>query len=229
MSRDNAMYIDGDKSQKIGVFGGTFDPVHEGHVGIADQVLARGIVDRILFVPALNPPHKNAARASFADRVAMLDRGLAGRGNMAVSTIEEMRSGPSYTLHTIKALQDQYPDARLVFLMGADSLLDFQKWYRFKEILNNADLLVLARPGIDEKSCAQTIIELPGGYTRISNRDGLVVHEGEKGNRLYFFSPEQTWPVSSTEIREQLASGGVAKEIPPQVLAYIRNHHLYGA
>ena len=223
------MHDSGDKNQKIGVFGGTFDPVHKGHIGIADQVLARRIVDQILFVPALNPPHKNAARASFADRVAMLGRALAGRGHMAVSTIEDMRSGPSYTLHTIKALQDQYPDARLVFLMGADSLLDFQKWYRFKEILNNADLLVLARPGIDEKSCAQTITELPAGYTGITNRDGLVVYGGEQGNRVYFFSPEQTWPVSSTEIREQLASGGVAEKIPPQVLAYIRNHHLYGA
>ncbi len=229
MPRNDAMHDIGDKGQKIGVFGGTFDPVHEGHIGIADQVLARGIVDQILFVPALNPPHKNAARASFADRVAMLDMVLAGRDKMAVSTIEEMRSGPSYTLHTIKALQDQYPDARLVFLMGADSLLDFQKWYRFKEILNNADLLVLARPGIDEQSCAQAITELPGRYTRISNRDGLVVYGGEQGNRLYFFTPEQTWPISSTDIREQLASGGVAKEIPPEVLAYIRNHHLYGA
>jgi nicotinate-nucleotide adenylyltransferase len=217
-----------DKIRKIGVFGGTFDPVHEGHIGIADLVLERGIVDRIIFVPALNPPHKNATQASFADRVAMLDRALAGRGNMAVSTIEKMRSGPSYTLHTIQALQDQYPDARLVFLMGADSLLDFQKWYRFKEILNSADLLVLARPGIDEQSCSRAILELPGRYTRVSNSDGLVVHADEQGNRLYYFCPKQSWPVSSTDIREELASGGTPMGGAAQVLAYIHNHHLYG-
>lgn len=213
--------------QKIGVFGGTFDPVHEGHLGLAGQVLARGIVDQILFVPALHPPHKIAARAAFADRIAMLQAALAGQENMRISTIEEKRQGPCYTVHTLEALQEQEPDVQLVFLMGADSLVDFTKWYRYEQILALADLLVLSRPGVDDQRCQQTIQALPGGYAIHCVSDDLVVHGSGTGKHVYFFKPEQRWPISSTAIRKQLAAGHAPPGVPAPVLAHIRDQRLY--
>jgi len=213
--------------RKIGVFGGTFDPVHEGHLGLAGQVLARGIVDQILFVPALNPPHKHMARAWFADRVAMLRGALAGQKNMRVSTIEEDREGPCYTLHTLEALQQQQPDAHLVFLMGADSLVDFTKWYCYDQILALADLLVLSRPGIDDQRCQELIQALPGEYAIQSVSDDLVVHGSRTGKHIYFFKPGQRWPVSSTAIRKELAAGHAPPGVPAPVLDHIRDQRLY--
>lgn len=217
------------KEQKIGVFGGTFDPVHEGHIGIADQVLSKGIVDQVLFVPALNPPHKDTAQASYVHRVAMLEAALSGRDKMAVSTVERHREGPCYTLHTLEALQRQYPHARLVFLMGADSLLDLPKWYRFAKILNHNDLLVVSRPGIKEQQCHQAILALPGRYAICDHKDELAIYTGEQGQCIYLFAPDRSWPVSSTSIRQQIASSHDPKELHGDVLAYIHTHHLYGA
>ena len=213
--------------RKIGIFGGTFDPVHKGHLGIASQVLALGIVDKIFLVPALHPPHKNGAWAPYNDRVAMLRAALKGQDNLAVSLVEQDMHGPCYTLHTLEAVRNLYPDDRLYFVMGADSLLDFPHWYRFDEIAGQHDLIVLARPGIADDFCRSAISGLPGNYTLVFQEHGLRVYENRMGRSVFWLVPEQGWPVSSTEIRAQLAQGQTPHGLARPVLEYIRAHQLY--
>lgn len=213
------------KDRKVGVFGGTFDPVHHGHVRLAEFVLGQGIVDHVLFLPAAQPPHKIAATVPFPHRVRMLEIAVAGQPAMTVSLLESRRHGPSYTVDSLKALQGECSPDRLFFLLGADSLLELHQWYRFAELFELADLVVVARSGLDDKRCFQALEELPGHfvpdpeYRTWTRGDGAVIRY------LSGFSS----PVSSSEVRRQLVRGRRPQGLDPAVLAYIQTHKLYGA
>ena len=134
--------------RRIGLFGGTFDPPHAGHLAIAEWARERLRLDRVLFVPAGTPPHKRGRRRSSAKaRVAMTR--LAVRGNPAfrASTLEVRRAGPSFTVDTLRDLRLAFPGARLYLIMGEDSLDDFRTWHEPGAIVALATLAVAQRPG----------------------------------------------------------------------------------
>ncbi len=207
----------------LGVYGGTFDPVHEGHLGLARHVRKRGLADTILFVPAARPPHKGRRLTGFPHRVRMLEIALAKNRDMAVSTIEATRRGPSYTVDTLAALKERYPDRDLLFLAGMDSLLELPLWYRYPRLLELADLVVAVRGETGPVDWHRAITALEGNF-RVTDKDGLV-WRSERGGRILilddFFSP-----YSSTRIRETLENGE-PQGVPGEVLAYIRAHGLY--
>ncbi len=243
------------KCRKVGVFGGTFDPVHDGHLRLAEFVLAGEIVEHILFLPAAQPPHKMAAAVSFSHRVNMLETVVAGQSAMTVSLLESRRHGPSYTVDSLKALQADLPAARLFFVLGADSLLELHLWYRFSEIFALADLIVVARSGLDDELCFQAIRALPSHFSpdkppcfgsttmtplrcyenqwvalkncvnRFSDKKYRVWTRGD-GAGIWYLSGFSS-PVSSSQIRHQLASGKRPHGVDPAVLTYIQTHNLY--
>ena len=134
--------------RRIGVFGGTFDPPHLGHLALAEWAWARLRLDRVLFVPAGAPPHKRGRRLSDpAHRLAMVRLAVRGNPAFAVSDLEALRTGPSYTVDTLRALRARHPGARLFLLMGADSLSEFPTWREPAAIARLATLVVAARPG----------------------------------------------------------------------------------
>ena len=136
--------------RRIGVLGGTFDPVHNGHLYIANALRAALDLERVVWVPAGRPPHKTGQIVSKdLDRLAMLNLALAGSATDEISTIDIDRSGPSYTADTLEMLAERFAPASLFFLMGEDSLRDLPTWHDSERLLRAAELVVAARPGVD--------------------------------------------------------------------------------
>jgi nicotinate-nucleotide adenylyltransferase len=192
---------------KIGLFGGTFDPVHMGHLIVAETVRSDCGLDRILFIPTGIQPRKTEKPAADPEtRLRMIELAAAGHDAMGVSDVEIKREGVSYTLDTLKAMNG-IPSGRgqeLFLVMGMDSLIDFQNWKEPHEILKRAGLLVAARPGFDRAAVEPWI-----------------------QNRAVFVETPRV-DISSTEIRRRIREGlSVRFWVPEPVLAYIRGRGLY--
>ena len=196
-------------ARRIGLFGGTFDPPHVGHLALAEWARAQLALDHVLFVPAGRPPHKGRARLSPVEhRVAMTRLAVRGNRAFAVSTLETRRHGPSFTVDTLRALKRREPRSRLFLLMGADSLAEFHTWRDPEGIVAFATLAVAERPGA------------PGPGRR-------AARAGRTGARV-------TWlrnpglAVSSSAIRARLRAGQTVRYLVPDAVArYIARHRLY--
>jgi nicotinate-nucleotide adenylyltransferase len=199
---------------RIGVFGGSFDPVHLGHLRLADCCWRQARLNRIEFMPAAQQPLKpQGPVASDHDRVAMLGLAIADRPEFAVSTVEVDRGGVSYTVNTLRALHDARPGARLFFLMGADALAEFPQWREPDVICQLATPLIVHRAGSPEP-------------------DFAVLRSIVSGERLAEIRGAQVemppMPISSTAVRELIASGGRWQSLVPIAVAeYIAARKLY--
>ncbi|MGD1069455.1 MAG: nicotinate-nucleotide adenylyltransferase [Bryobacteraceae bacterium] len=181
------------------LFGGTFDPVHNAHIEIACAAAERFRLEKVLFVPAANPPHKSrGAHASYEDRIRMCELACASEPRFEVSRIEQ-DSRRSYSILTIEKLLAAGMGP-LGFLIGADAFSEIQTWHRWREVVRVVEFIVVTRPGATYVS--------PEG-ARIHELGGLYL------------------PVSSSDIRLRLARGDEHIPVPDAVLAYIREHHLY--
>src|SRR5262245_29724743 len=134
---------------RLGVFGGTFDPVHLGHLILAEQCREQARLDQVQFVPAAVPPHKRDKElTSFGQRVEMLALAIAGQPAFRIDELEKNRTGPSYTVDTLTQLHAARPGDEFFFILGADSVRDLPIWYQPRRILELATLLVVARPEV---------------------------------------------------------------------------------
>lgn len=186
---------------RLGVFGGSFDPIHNGHLRLAECCAQQARLDEVWFVPAAVSPFKpHGPVASEADRVAMLRLALEGRPGLVVSTLEIDRGGVSYTVDTLRQIHTERPDAELLLLMGADSLNDLPDWREPEAILRLATPLVVQRPGEPEPTSG-----LPHQRVEMPPMD-----------------------LSSSELRGRIAQGAAYEEhAPAAVAAYIHAHKLY--
>lgn len=221
--------------QHIGIIGGSFDPVHNGHLGLARAARDTFKLDRVLFVPAGIPPHKQSQTLTPAHhRLEMLRLALGGEVGFEVSEVELERGGVSYTIDTLDALQARWPDAEWSLIMGADTFLDIETWKQFERVLAVCNLLVASRPGVPLDGMFEDIealfSKLPYTY-KPSYPDAFkkVYTCAETGRTITLFAiPPQA--VSSTEIRDALQRGKpVKKMLPPDVEGYIMAHRLYQA
>ena len=196
--------------RRIGVLGGTFDPVHNGHLYIANAFRMALDLERVVWIPAGRPPHKTGQIVSSdRDRLAMLDIALAGSATDQIDTIDTERAGPSYTADTLEILAERFAPARLFFLMGEDSLRDLPTWHDPERLLRAAELAVAARPGVDAdlKAVARRV-------PAVKERVHLV--------------PTEEIAISSSEIRRRVAEHqSIQGLVPAAVEAYIRDHDLY--
>jgi nicotinate-nucleotide adenylyltransferase len=203
--------------RRLGAYGGTFDPVHAGHLHVAREAQRAFELDQVVFVPASRSPFKpEGATASPGDRLAMLEIALAGEPSWSISTLELERRGPSYTHETLVELPVRVglrPGAQLFLLLGWDNLRGLERWHRARELLRLAQPVVVGRGDEDPGLLAHLARELgPELYARL-----------ERG-----FVRGPTAPESATELRELLARGedpGAA--LPPGVLEYIRARGIY--
>ena len=195
---------------RIGVLGGTFDPVHNGHISIANALREALALDRVLWVPAGRPPHKTGQIVSSdRDRLAMLALALSGSAADQINTIDIERSGPSYTADTLEILADCLAPARLFFLMGEDSLRDLATWHEPERLLRAAELAVAARPGVD--------VDLASLARQIPSVQGQV-----------HLVPTEEIAISSSDVRRRVAANqSIRGLVPAAVEAYIRDHGLY--
>jgi len=196
---------------RLGVFGGTFDPIHHGHLVAAEEVRGRLNLDKVLFVPAGLPPHQLDLDISpTRHRIAMLKLAIDSNPGFALSRVDVDRHGPCYTVDTLALLHAEYgPDAELFFIMGMDSLADLLIWRSPERIIRLARIVVVGRPGF-QADVDELDKVLPGAAQRITIVDTPLIE------------------VSSSDIRMRVREGlPIRYQVPEAVEAYIREHGLY--
>jgi len=192
---------------QLGVLGGTFDPIHNGHLIVAEALLEKLDLVEVLFLLSARPPHKNSsAVASWQDRLQMIRLALRGNPRFQVSDMEIKRDSPSYTVETMKQLQSRYSQQyRVLFVVGADSILEIFTWHQPERLLASRSLVVVPRPGCDLRDMDPqvakqvTVVQTP-----------LI-------------------EISSSDIRRRVSEGrSIRYLVPEEVAAYIHQHRLYG-
>ena len=200
-------------SRRIGILGGTFDPIHMGHLITAEIVRVSAALDEIIFIPAARPPHKeNKGEAPAEDRLLMVQCAVEGNPSFSVSDIELRREGPSYTVDTIAALSEQLGDAELFFITGADAMNDLYRWHDPVRLLHSCRLIVAARQGVelDESRLAEQF-------------------SPEQRSRIRIV-PTPHLEISSTVIRARVRAGrSIRYLVPRAVELYIEERGLYRA
>jgi nicotinate-nucleotide adenylyltransferase len=195
---------------KVGVLGGTFDPIHYGHLVIAEEAFARLGLREVLIMPARVPPHKQGRKITATEhRLAMVKLALASNPHFRLCTIDLERDGPSHTADSLALLRQQM-DAELYFIIGEDSLLDLPRWHQPARILAQCRLVVMSRPGYPEPDLRVLEAIGPEAVER-----GIVVR-----------APQLE--ISSTELQQRVAAGLPIKyQVPEAVEEYIYRHRLY--
>jgi nicotinate-nucleotide adenylyltransferase len=210
---------------RIGVLGGTFNPIHLGHLRSAEEVREAQRLDRILFVPSASPPHKRRdGLASAAHRLAMVRAAVAGNPFFKVSTIEIERSGHSYSVDTLRALRARMPRAAFSFIMGSDAFREIDTWKDYESIFGLCDLVVTSRPPVDETPLVELLpVAVRDQFWYVKR---ALTHR--TGNQI-IFQRISSLDISASSIRERLAVGlSIRYLVPPSVERYIARHGLYG-
>lgn len=189
---------------RYALFGGSFDPVHLGHLMLAELLREVLRLERVIFVPAWRSPHKRRSVAAAAHRLAMLRHAVRGNPAFTVSRVELERGGPSFTIDTVRSFRRRWKQ-RPVLLLGADALLDLPTWRESEALRREARVVVFARPGYAEAR-------------REASRLGVPYHE------------LLVSPLSSTVVRQRARRGrSLRYQVPESVRRYIERHHLYGS
>ena len=210
-------------SKKIGLLGGTFDPVHYGHLQLAELALVECGLDKVVFIPAAEPPHKNStAVTSFGHRLAMLELATKGTKGFECNAIEGLLPKPSYTIDTLRVLLRHYHnDHSLYFMIGADAFLDILSWKAHWDVLRSVHIILSRRKGYKCERLANMLKRL--GYTP----DQRFWH-AEDGKKDIYILERSPGAQSSSGIRALIAKGrSVERFLPPSVILYIEKNKLY--
>ncbi|HPC02958.1 MAG TPA: nicotinate-nucleotide adenylyltransferase [Syntrophales bacterium] len=212
---------------KWGLFGGTFDPIHMAHLRCAQEVLELFDLNRVIFIPASEPPHKaGVSISSFYHRHQMVRHAIETNPSFSVSDVESQRPGKSYSIETIQHFLDKYlKDIELYFILGLDSFYEIQSWKDWKNLLNLCHFIIMTRPGYEAKGLAGYLP--PDFASRFHFEAKENGFRGPTGNYIYF--REVTFlDISGTDIRKRLSEGkSVMYLVPEEVRQYILKHGLY--
>jgi nicotinate-nucleotide adenylyltransferase len=190
--------------RRVGIFGGSFDPVHNAHMALARLALTELTLDEVLWVPAGKPWQKTRAVTSSAQREAMVRLAIEGQARFGLSRIEIERTGPSFTVDTVRELQAQRPGIKWYLIIGQDQYAGFHTWHRWKELIGLVTLAIANRPDA------------------LLSADPQVLGIAHEAVALPMMD------ISSTDIRERIAKGqGIQDLVPATVARYIAQHHLY--
>ena len=194
---------------KIGLYGGTFDPLHNGHMKVAQEAKNHLQLDRVIFIPAGDPPHKaGKAITDKQDRLNMVRLAAEAEG-AEVSDWELSRREKSYSVETLKHFQTQFPEDELFFIIGADSFRDLPSWWHYRELMELCTFVVISRPDIEKDSL-------------------LTRYAGDEKPPRVFFLDHIFMDISSTNIRKMVSEGkDVSRLVPPAVHQYMQSRGLY--
>lgn len=200
------------QNKKVGIMGGTFDPIHYGHLMLAQNALDTFMLDEILFVPSGTPWLKESTKVlSKNKRVSMTGMAIEDNPDFALSTIEIDREGNSYSYETVEELKKEQPDTDFYFIMGADSLLEIERWKHPDRLMADCTLLVAVRDDCDKEGLKKQIAYLTDKY----QADIRIL-------------PANRMDISSTRIRQMIQEGkSVRYMLPDQVIRFIQKNHLY--
>ncbi|MGM0369888.1 MAG: nicotinate-nucleotide adenylyltransferase [Bacillota bacterium] len=198
-----------DTDQVIGIMGGTFDPIHNGHLVTAECASYQYDLDKVVFVPSGNPPHKTDKKITDAeDRYSMALLATMSNPKFRVSRMEIDRTGLSYTVDTVRAFKEKYPGAHFYFITGSDAILEIFTWKAPEELLKEVEFIAASRPGYCLSQLGQEIYDEYRDNIHLLEIPGLAI--------------------SSTDIRGRVKEGRPIKyQLPEEVQAYIDKHNLY--
>jgi len=211
----------------IGLFGGTFNPIHWGHIRTASELKQVLDIEQMVLVPSGFPPHRDAPSVDPPTRLAMVEAAVKNQPGLSVDSRELRREGPSYTVDTLDEIRQQYNDAPICLIVGADAFLQFDTWHRWRRIFDLAHIVVVSRPGwpladlTDKISKQLQNVVLP---RRIADFQQLGLHPAG----LVLMQKVVELDISSSQIRAKIAKGESIKELVPEaVLEIIRENGLY--
>jgi nicotinate-nucleotide adenylyltransferase len=211
---------------RIGLLGGSFNPVHRAHLLIAEQAQSACRLERVIFIPAADPPHKVlAGNIPFEQRCRMVQLTISGKAGFEISTIEGERGGKSYSIDTIRIFRELYPLDDLFFIIGGDSFLEISSWYCYADIFRACNLIVVERPGclIPDRAAAVPA-DIRDEFSYQSETDRLLHLSGTQ----VCFVRGCPQDVSSTEIRNLAANGSsIEQHVSSDVAAYISQQRIY--
>ena len=218
-------------SQKIGILGGTFNPIHYGHLAAAEEVCSRLKLDQVLFVPSFLPPHKqDEVIPSAAQRQEMVALAIAGNPHFSLSDIEVKREGMSYSIDTVAELRHLHPATDFYFITGLDSFMEIQTWKEWERLLSLCSFVVLSRPGYAFSGLAslnfmrQAVDTLHALDQRELTRAVLEI-----GRSTVYLEQIPLYDISSTDIRQRVRQGRTIKYLLPAcVETYIIKNKIYG-
>ena len=209
---------------KIGIYGGTFNPIHLGHLRTAEEIRQRFGLREIIFVPSAQPPHKQSPEiVDGSHRLKMVTLAVTGNPAFSVSDLEVRRGGKSYSLDTLRELKKLHPESDLIFICGLDAFLEIQTWHKFEQLFAAAEFVVTSRPGSGRVAPAKAI---PAAVRKDFRRKGnSFVHVSGK---TVTFTEVTGLGISSTLLRRMIRESVSPRYlIPRRVGEYIAEHHLY--
>lgn len=212
---------------KWGLLGGTFDPIHTGHLRCAEEIREMFALDKVLFIPAARPPHKDdVSVASFYHREKMIRLAVVGNRFFAVSDMENRREGISYSVDTVEQLLLENPrDLEIYFILGHDAFRLIRTWKDWQRLIMLCNLVVMTRPGCEQESLERI---LPPDFARRFIYDDNLKGYRHTADRFIFFRQVSLLDISSSYIRERVKNGQSARYLVPEaVLSYIEEHGCY--
>ncbi len=214
---------------RIGIFGGTFNPIHLGHLRAAEEIRERFDLETVIFIPAAVPPHKGVEGGIPGEhRMEMVRLAISNNPHFSLSDIELKRPGKSYSISTIQFFRQQYgSDSEMFFILGMDAFLEIGTWKSFQELFSLCHFVVMTRPGFD-KPFSVTILppEIVSAFV-YDEGGGRLIHRS--GYSIYL-QGITFLDISSTKIREEVSKGKPIRYLlPPEVERYIRQHRFYGS
>ncbi len=193
-----------DSSSDIAILGGSFDPVHNGHLAIAQLALEYFNLSKIFFIPAGTPPHKlDSVNLTADQRLEMLKSAIVGNDNFSIWEGEIYRKGPSYTLLTINEFRNKYPDCRILFIIGSDNIKEILTWHKYEELIKLVTFAVTERPGYEMN----------------------IPEELKEAQFITFPSPQ--WGVSSSVLRDYIKNGNSCRYLVPEKVAEVIKRNGY--
>jgi nicotinate-nucleotide adenylyltransferase len=219
---------EGMAGRRIGLLGGTFNPVHLGHIRAALEVKRRFRLEKVLFIPSSIPPHKRPkAIASAEDRLRMVGLACRGRKGLSASPIEIKAGGTSYSILTLDKILRRFPGGEVFFILGLDAFLEIDAWRDCRRVLEQCHFIVISRPGYDLARARQVLRgSLASRMSELGQEDSA--EEPLQAGPRIFLVPIAALDISSTDIRRRARCGEPLRGlVPPAVETYIRRHRLY--
>lgn len=216
------------RKERIGLFGGTFNPIHSGHIKAAEIVQERLSLEKVLFIPSYIPPHKDTADiASPSHRLKMVELSLQSHSHFVPSSIEVDAEEKSYSIITLGKIEKLYPNAQIFFILGIDAFLEIDTWKNYEKLLEKCFFVVISRPGFHLKDAKKALKEIPGidihelSESEILDDDMLLAYR-------VFLMQINALDMASRDIRKRIKKGeSIKKMVPVEVEAYIKENNLY--
>jgi len=216
------------EKDKVGLFGGTFDPVHMGHLRAAEEIRECFSLEKVFFIPSALPPHKQSSHVTPPEhRLEMLRLAVDSNAHFDISDYEIKRQSTSYTIETLRYLTETQTDRDYYFIVGHELFTEIETWKEYRELFTLSNFIVMTRPGFTNNESDELPLALKSDFSYAKREEKVRIYRN-KENKIIAFTHIRGFEISSTEVRQLAAAGKSIKYlVPEQVEDYIASNELY--